>query len=639
MKIQNVLCLSLITLLTACGNPHLITGLTGSSSPVNTNLNANPADDINPVVLPTAAPEPSLSFEFLDLSQAVTTYDFESVPKNQKPTKIFSVINNGTVNATITNISQTTDEDFQLQDINQCLSVLVPKVKCDFLVTFKSNKLGLRSDTFLLTYINQDANLTEEASLSVIGTKTKVIPTGWLKASWSFNGDKDGNFGKSRVEDNSSVYVNLKNESEMDAFVSNIELTGPAFKISDANNCLTKILASSSCTFKIIFSANEMKTYESSFKLELVDETETLAVVLDAVLNGEKVIGSPAPVVTISEFDAQGLKFGDVSVGNKYNKFLEISNQNNQDLVVSLDEITLLGSNDFTFTGGEFPGARGTCKRLMKAGRCLVEVTFSPSSEGEKINQLSIKSSNQDILRTQLIGQGIGNIEPNCQDKSDYLFFSEGQFDLKDKSVVYPYVTSLSTSTSKLALKYGIETNFRHDCINCESILDAMILTRFNKIEWPKDDYLDAKIQVNVEKVTASRNWLQTEMLCIQNSVDKLCSGQTFDKAGEPSWYALLNKNFFNKRSGPVNSEFLNLLLADQNMTTRKTIKTGKNIDFAKAMSTLSIAELYGLSADHAENILRAGFLNVILVDDLKNVSYPRLLVTAKKDFICEQNN
>jgi hypothetical protein len=523
-----------------------------------------------------------------------------------------------------------------LQDTNQCLSVLVPQAKCDFLVTFKSKKLGQTTDSFKLTYINQENNLTAEPTLGVLGVKTKVVPTGSIKASWTFNGESEPNFGKSRVEDITVIYVNVKNESDIDAIVNKPELLGQDFKLIDFNNCLTKINAQSSCTFKIQFDSQNAGKYENGFKIELTDETETFVTLLETILKGEKVAGSAAPVVTISEFDAQGLEFGEVAVGSQYNKLLEINNKNGQDLVVSLDEILFSGSSDFNFTGGEFPGTRGTCKRIVRAGRCLVEVTFAPKSIGAKTNLLTMKSSSQNILKTSLSGTGVENSSGTCDNKSDYLFFAEGKFNTKDKSIVYPYHTSLKTTPQKLSLLYGLEINERFNCLNCEGVKDAMVLSRYNNITWPKNDFVDAKVQVHVGKVHKTRKWLYTEMLCLQNSAEKICSGELFDKVGEKSWYALLNMNFFNTRPGPVNLEFNNMLFDDRKFST-VTTADGQQIDMAVIMKSLSIGELYNLSAEKVENILRTGFLNVILVDDLKNVSYPRLLVTAKKDLTCEK--
>ena len=246
-----------------------------------------------------------------------------------------------------------------------------------------------------------------------------------------------------------------------------------------------------------------------------------------------------------------------------------------------------------------------------------------------------LKSSSQSVLKTILSGAGIENTSNSCENKSDYLFFAEGKFNPKDPSVVYPYYTSLKTTSQKLSLLYGLEINKRFDCQDCEGVKDAMVLSRYYNISWPKDVMIDAKVQVHVGKVHETRKWLYTEMLCLQNNREKICSGELFDKVGEQSWYALLNTNFFNSRKGPVNLEFNNMLFDDQKFST-VTTSAGKKIDMAVIIKTLSISELYNLSTVEVENILRAGFLNVILVDDLKNVSYPRLLVTAKKEKNCE---
>ena len=87
-----------------------------------------------------------------------------------------------------------------------------------------------------------------------------------------------------------------------------------------------------------------------------------------------------------------------------------------------------------------------------------------------------------------------------------------------------------------------------------------------------------------------------------------------------------------------MNLEFNNLLFGEEKLSTARTAE-GLDIDIAVIMKSLSIGELYNLPSEQVENILRTGFLNVILVDDLKNVSYTRLHVTAKKEITCEKNN
>lgn len=612
--------------LVSCGNPHLLLGDSSSSS------------SFKPANVPTSQPttdSPDLDLVFMDQQQEITDYDFGSVAKDKKIEKVITIVNKGNVNAILSNISQATDNQFILADINNCLAVIEPEGKCSFVLNFNATNVGQLSDVVKFIYLNQDNNLVSENSLNVTAITTKPAPTGWLKVSWTFNGGANADFGKSRVEDGTVIYVTLKNEDQVDAFLSQSSITNNEFSILD-NDCLNKIPAQSSCTVKIKFDSSVAGLHSSPINLKFSDESGDLMVSLETDLKGEKVAGSVAPVVAVSDFDAPGLNFGAVTLGSKYNKLLEISNKNNQDLVVSLDEINFTGSKDFSFAGGEFPGTRGTCKKLVTTGRCLIELTFNPKNLGQQNNLLTIKSSAQNVLKTTLSGKGVENTNNSCQNKSDYLFFAEGKFDLKDSSIVYPYHTSLSSTPQKLSLLYGLETNKRYSCANCEAVQDSMVLNRYNNLNWPKSDFLQANLQVHVGKTHNTRKWLYTEMLCMQNTVDRICSGELFNKEGEKSWYALLNKSFFNTRPGPINIKFNNMLFDDQSFTTQTT-SDGLKIDNAMIMKTLNLADLYDLSQQRVENILRAGFLNVILVDDLKSITYPRLQVTSKKDMNCEQ--
>lgn len=632
MKLQLLATQLLIMLFIGCGNPHLLTNSTGTNGSINPELEPPTIETPTPTSTPTATP--SLDIVILDNDQEISNYDFGKFAKNEQPSKTLTVFNKGTVVGVSTTPAQSNDNDFVFVDSNACLTVVEPGAKCNFVVTFKSKKLGFRNTNLKFSYINQNFKLEAQKNLDLTGIKIKANPKDVLKLSWSFNDEKVANFGKSRVEDSTVIYVTIKNEDTVDAYLQEQSFPSEYFTILD-NACLDKIEVGSFCTFKVKFETDIAGLHERSFGLNYSDDSGDLFVALETVFRGEKVAGSAAPIITISEFDSHGLDFGEVSLGNKYDKLLEVTNTNNQDLVVSLDEIFLQGSADFNFTGGKFPGTRGTCKRLVAAGRCLIEFTFIPTSLGKQHNLLTLRSTSQKILKTELLGTGIENSQKPCQHKSDYLFFSEGKFNPKHSSIVYPYLTSVPTSKQKLSLLYGLETNKRYNCSNCEAVQDAMVLSRYNNINWPESDFLHANIQVHVGKVHHSRKWLYTEMLCIQNTMDKICSGELFNKEKEQSWYALLNKNFFNTRPGPVNLEFNNMLFKDERHISRTTAE-GIKIDQAMIMNTLSLARIYDISPDKVENILRAGFLNVILVDDIKNISFPRLQVTSKKDIVCE---
>lgn len=640
----------LLVTLSSCGNPHLMRRGSSGTSSITPGQNPEPVPSLTatstPTATPTATPTPTpapvynLSLQIIQNDLPISLIDFGSVPKNNHPKKTFSIKNTGNVKAFYLSGSALNGPHFDLNDYHKCLGEIDPQEACTVEVTFKSPKLGLSKEDFSFAYYAKELGNSQNVTLNLTikGIKTKVSPSGWMQMSSTGNDATGVNFQKSRVEDDIESFIIIRNDSDADAYYVPADAHDKNFEIMDPQNCLSKIPAKGQCVIKIKFKSNAAGKYSSILELRFLDESENNESVVKIPVSGVKVEQKTKPVISFSPFDADGIDFGDVSIGSSYSKVLEVQNKNAEDLVISLDEIKILGeNNDITFTGGKFPGTRGTCKDLLRPGRCLMDLTYRPSNVGKIINKLVIKSQGQILLNTTISANGVENANGSCIEKSDYLYFSDGKIDLNDPSIVYPYVTS-STSKASLSKLYGLETNTKFNCPDCEAVKDAMVLTRFNNLNLPLRKMVDAKIQLHVGKISPTTKWLYTEMLCIQNSDVKLCSGELFDSKGEPSWFALINKEFFGSLAKTQNVKFNKYLHEDQKVSS-VLLKDGSKIYKSTIMSHLAITDLFDVSLEKVDSILRKGYLNLILVDDTKNVSYPRIMTTFKKDISCGDKN
>jgi hypothetical protein len=520
------------------------------------------------------------------------------------------------------------------------VGVIPIKGTCQVEVIFKRDVLGAISEPLSLEF--KPTNTTPSYLLNVLvkGEKVKVKPSGNLALSLKFFDTtpsvSDADFGNSRVEDVVSIFASVENTGTLTAKLVGQTLLTDAFKVQDSSQCLATIAPGTKCLFKIIFEAQEAKFYSAPLVLNYADEKDYFSEQLTNQLKGTKIKGATAPEIKISDYDAGDVNFGQVAIGSTYTKLIELKNINDQKLVVSLDDTVVTPSGVFNFSGNEFPGKAGTCSRLLTVGSCLIEVSFSPKELGPQTAQMKLAHLGSVLVTSKLIGEGISST-PMCEDKRDAVVFAEGHFNPKDSSVIYPYLESTPKSkVAKLGKLYGLYPNYKYDCLNCEAVKDAMVLSRF-QLSTSSDQLVNASLQLDLEKIDESRLYLGTEMLCFQNKKDKRCSGMLFDSVKEPGWYALKNPSFFSARPGPVNDVFNNLMFHDTRKLPKVTTKAGLEIDRFSLLGTYSFERLFNLSLTESQSILRESFLNVIISDDTKNKNYPRLLLTFKKDRSCDQ--
>lgn len=656
-------CLCLL-FMTACGNPHLIgqdgSGLSirktapkkapTSSATATATATATASATATATTTATATPTPvvvenSLKVTLTIDNALVENFNFPVTMVSEQPSVWVKIQNDGNVVATLKDLKINSDL-FTLMDEQKCLSVLPIQGTCVVKLQFSAKKVGAFSDQLVLKYENSSHQLAQDLSLTVTGQKTKYIPAGKFNVTWKFqdlsNADNQVDFGKSRTLDPVAVYGKVTNNGDLPALLNSSTIDhNNGFAVVDINQCLDTLQPAASCQFKIVFRSEQPGNFNSNLKLSYQDATQTYAQDLVIQLSGQKIVSDRAPVLKLSEFDADALDFGKVDLGSKYSKLLEIKNSNDENLVLSLDEILLNSANGFSFSGGTFPGTHGTCQRLMKAGSCLVEITFAPTKIGIVSGKFSLIKEGQKLLDETLNGEGVQPAANSpCEHRRDQLLFAEGDFDVNDASIIYPYNQTAPGSKHKISRLYGLATNNRYSCQNCESVLDANVLTRFSlKALPPEEELVSSFLQLHIGKIHHTRQNFGTEMICLQNSLVRTCSGRTYDPITEAFWYKHLNKKFFDAQHAAPKNAFYNDYLFEDGNVTQTVDAQGQNIDKIVLKSNLSFAQLFEIDAQSTKNILRDSYLNVILVDDVKNLNYPRILLTFKKEITCEVAN
>lgn len=84
---------------------------------------------------------------------------------------------------------------------------------------------------------------------------------------------------------------------------------------------------------------------------------------------------------------------------NSPSEFISITNLSN----VSYDlKASLKSTTHFSFTGGNYPGVNGTCEKILeKRKNCLVEISYSPKSQGVHVSNLQLdyqSMENKDVF-------------------------------------------------------------------------------------------------------------------------------------------------------------------------------------------------------------------------------------------------
>jgi hypothetical protein len=243
--------------------------------------------------------------------------------------------------------------------VNNCKQALAANGvgDCNVNVTYKPETVGISTGT--LTINDSDTGSPQQV-VSLSGNATTVNLTPYYPGI---------NFGTVRVGKSSTQTATLTNTGTTALSISSVQVIGP---VSQTNTCGSSVAAGTSCTFSLTYTPTTSD-----------------------VLYGNLVVYGSAPgspyttrikgIGTAVQYAPQALTFGSVNVGSSSTPLnITITNTGSTPLVFG----TLATTANFTQTNN--------CTSVAAGARCVVKVTFSPTTSGSLTGLLTLNDSDED---------------------------------------------------------------------------------------------------------------------------------------------------------------------------------------------------------------------------------------------------
>lgn len=301
--------------------------------------------------------------------------EFTDAPLNQNSVQSITVVNYGTIAASIQGISGTSGVSLS----SDCAATLAPKASCIVNVTVAPSALGPISESVSIA-TSSNLGLNNEV---LTGPGVQVIPvTGTVKDTRTFDVSASVlNFGGVPVGSSTTRSLSVLNISNAPLTITNVGVQGTN-GYSASHNC-TEVPAGDSCTVTVTFAPAA-----AGSALSTLTVTDGLSTNRTVSLTG---VGLAA-AITVS---SQALDFGNVAVGSTAVQSLTVTNVGTYEAPLSW-----AAPSNFTQTGGSCAAT------LHPAASCTLEVTFSPTAEQAYSGQLTISGGAQTSQNVQLTGKG-----------------------------------------------------------------------------------------------------------------------------------------------------------------------------------------------------------------------------------------
>lgn len=387
---------------------------------------------------------------------------------------------------------------------------------------------------------------------------------------------------------------------------------GGAFP-GNKGDCTSKLIALGQCQIDVEFFSENTGVFSDNLKVSYYTENDkdhAITIIFPLVGKLSKQESGEIYLPKMASLVNQNLNMGDVKLGQQSIKMVEIINNGNQIATVN----PILVSEEFSFTGGVFPGKNGTCNTEIVPGSCLIEVAFTPKSMGERNARVDLGYNSK---HAYIDLSGTGN-QTTCF--SEEIKFISPRSKGTPSQVVFPFMSSNSKTDAKLTTLYGTEANYRID--NYYTVKDAQVFVSY---DLPVIDgtITDIKLDLNVLKVVFD-SYKDTEMLCLSTPSLKRCSGHKF---ALEAWNMLINKNFWKTNKAPINELYEELLTGtEKKCGTRSCMTFSTPVHFSEVFSMDNVS-LASLSAERR--------LNIIISDDTRLLTMPVMEVTVKKEAPC----
>jgi hypothetical protein len=374
--------------------------------------------------------------------------------------------------------------------------------------------------------------------------------------------------------------------------------------------CPNVIQPKSKCQIEIEFQATIIGIFEDYLHIRNGQENTAIP------LSGERKEGNKdcksEKLIFNKNLLGTTFEFGEVTIGSSSKKEVEINNLTENS--VKIADLKIVGSDNFKIV------SNGACQTVVPKSGCTLEISYNPTEGIPNSAKLQIKDQDQNILNLELKGKGI--TAPVCLELKEKIV--KAQIERKSNSRVneLPYLSSAKGTNAVLSTLYGTDFNVQVKGVSIRTVKDAMVLADFDLSVVPFEKLKDIKVDLDVWKIIAD-DYKDTEMLCLTSKSFKRCSGRNFTLE---KWKKLLNSKFWSKGK-LVNTLFETKL----NATEKKCGDTTCEV----LRDEMSFKELFDLSREDLEILKNDKIITLVLSDDSRFLSLPKLQVQSEVQVNC----
>lgn len=245
---------------------------------------------------------------------------------------------------------------------------------CSIVTSFAPSSASVSTGTLSISYLH--GTLSSSVSVAMIGS-------GVAAPSLSLSNSPSYSFGSVAVSSTADHSFVLSNSGSGPAnniwgygLSAPFAFAGGAFP-GTGGSCTTSLAAGQSCTIVGRFSPTANGTFLNNLSVSF---SSGGSFNISRSLSGVGYGAPPAGTTNLSISDGPTYSFGSLAVSSNLDKTFVVTNTG------SLGASALAGSglaSPFTFKGGSYPGASGSCGTVLAAGaNCNLVVNFAPVSAG-----------------------------------------------------------------------------------------------------------------------------------------------------------------------------------------------------------------------------------------------------------------
>ncbi len=652
-------------MLSSCGNPHLI-----QEEPLNSDSVIQKQD---PLVVENANKEAEKTVT-VENNQGGKELNYGQLPKDQEIAKEIIITSKDEDSIPVSARFEKGEHFFfnggKFPGSNgTCTQMLKAKESCKLDIGFDASTIGKFEDQLIITTKNGSEYkipLYGERIETPAKANTTHLVLGNLKAQTL-------DFGTINTGDKSTKIIEIQNNYDQPITVKSISINNENFKLIDKQNC-QKEVKSGSCFIEISFEPNQAIDLESV--LTIVEESGHK---LEVLVKGKAVTQSKEDNQALAE--AERKKLEDQIAESKRQKMaleeearlaqekIEQAKQAEKDALEKLklaeeelvkkkaeaDKRLLEQEQQQALIKAERERTEKEKAELARQAelnaerqrqleaalkeaeelRKAKEEATRKLAEAERLSREAREKEELEAKRqAELLADKKRQDEKRAEAEAEYqqcVAKNEISLSLAPKtrtilaSAVLPYLLTSKNTKQKLGLLYNNESNAKIKNADINIVNDAQVVSTFltaDKVNGEVDDIL---LTLDLTKVETDK-YNETEMLCLSSQSVKKCSGRLFTLA---DWLILKNPEFFKLHKMPVTKTYENIL-------SQNVIKCG-DLDCERMEKTLSLKEILKLSDREMELLKKDKIIHIILTDDTRQTSSPKMIFKTKEAKECSR--